>query len=547
MALPPAQPDDLSEARELILALCHERLPKDGQARLEALMIQRPDVRLLYLEMIRVHAILQLRAGSFSMLRLENADIISEADMSDAMILPALTPAEPEPEAEPLPVFAAPEPLPAPEPLRRLRIPGWRTMAWMSVAAAIVLTASIFFMQQEAARPAVAATILKSYDAHFDGTDLDPSPGVAIPTGKAFSLASGYVELKFHGGADVVFQAPAVFTIDSGVAMGLTSGRISATADGPAHGFAVQTPTARVTDLGTAFGVTVEPAGRTEVDVFQGRVEVAQIRAAGDTSPAQSPAILSVGQAAVADNGAVKPSADGAAPQNFVRSLAAPASIDLVDLICGGDGTTGLRSGGINPRTGASGLLKPDFDIPVANSDYHAVPKLQVVDGCFVPNGNIKIDSAGHRFDFGKTTATSFFQIRAGGHIPWAKTGLRFTANLGGVDYAQPGHGFFLLHPNAGITFDLAALRKLHPGLKISDLRSIVGNPCPSPEYNSVSRVRVLVNGTVRFDRQISRKDGPLDMNVPLNDADQFLTMVATDDGVSPRYDWIIIADPRFE
>lgn len=546
MTLPPAQPDELPEARELILALCHEQLTEDGQARLEALMFERPNVRRLYLEMIRVHAILRLRAGSFAMLRLENADTVTEADMSDAMILPALTPAESEPEATPLPIFVAPEPLPGPEPLPRLWLSGWRTIGWMAAAAAIVLTVSVFFMR-EGARPSVAATILKSYDAHFEGAGLDASPGVALPTGKALSVASGYVELKFDGGADVVVEAPATFTINSRVAMGLTSGRVSATADGAAHGFVVQTPVARATDLGTAFGVAVDPAGQTEVDVFQGRVEIAQVHASTDTAT-QSPTILSVGQAAVVANGAIKQSAKGAAPQNFVRSLAAPASIDLVDLICGGDGTTGLRSGGIDPRTGASGQLQPDFDIHVAGSDYHAVPSLPVVDGCFVPNGNDRIDSVGNRFEFGKTTAKSFYQICAGGHIPWVKTSLGFTATLGGVDYAQPRHAFFLLHPNAGITFDLTALRKLHPGLKISDFRSIIGNPCPSQEYDSVSRVRVLVNGTARFDRgNITRKDGPLNLDVPLNDSDRFVTIVATDDGVSPRYDWIIIADPRFE
>ena len=228
------------------------------------------------------------------------------------------------------------------------------------------------------------------------------------------------------------------------------------------------------------------PAGTTEVDVFQGQVQVAELHAGGDTSLSAIPATLSAGQAAFVANGAIRPSSAGATPQAFVRSLSAPKSIDVVDLICGGDGTTGLRSGAIDQRTGESGPLRPAFGIDVSFPDYHPVPKLPVVDGCFVPNGNIKIDSDGHSFDFGTTSGTSFYQIRAGGTFPWprpAKLHETFTSILGGVDYSQPGHGFFLLHPNAGITFDLAA-SQAHPGFKLDKFRSIVGNTHPSEFAN---------------------------------------------------------------
>jgi hypothetical protein len=330
--------------------------------------------------------------------------------------------------------------------------------------------------------------------------------------------------------------------------MSLTRGRISAVAAGAAHGFVVQTPNARVTDLGTEFGVGVTLAGATEVDVFQGQVQVAQVSAGGNTSPAATATTLSAGQAAFVANGAIRPSADGAMPQAFVRSLSAPRSIDVVDLICGGDGTTGLRSGAIDQRTGNSGRLEPVFAIDTSNPDYHPVPNLPIVDGCFVPNGNITIDSDAHTFNFGTTSGTSFYQIRAGGSIPWERKGETFTAVLGGVDYSQSGHGFFLLHPNAGITFDLAALRRLHPGLKLGDFRSVVGNTCTSPFANEPARILVLVDGRERFSLpQLWRKQKPIDIDVPLHDSERFLTVVTTDNGISPRYAWIIFGDPRVE
>jgi hypothetical protein len=392
------------------------------------------------------------------------------------------------------------------------------------------------------------ATIVASAEAHFDIGSLESSPGTAVAMGKTLNLAAGSVELKLDGGADVIIEGPATFSVTSPVAMNLTSGRISAIAAGRAHGFVVQTPNATVTDLGTQFGVAVDSAGATEVDVFQGQVQVAQARSNGDQQPAAPPTILSTGQAAMVVNGLVKPSGLGAAPQAFVRSLSRPPTIDVVDLICGGDGTSSLRSGAIDQRTGDSGLLQPAFAIDVATPQYHPVPRLPVIDGCFVPNGTIPVDSAGHRFDFGTTSGTCFYQIRAGGKFPWAHRGEKFTAVLGDIDYSQAGHGFFLLHPNAGITFDLRTLRRLHPGMTLTHFRSVVGNTCTSPLATEPAHVSVLVDGRTRFDQpKLWRKQKPVDIDVPLHDSDRFLTLVATDNGISPRYTWIIFGDPWIE
>jgi len=543
-----AESDELAEARALIVRLLwDESLTPAALARLEALMLRRADVRLLYLEMMRLHAALHQRAGSLAIQpTLETAEVDNDTGMSDMMILPAIRSVEEEPEVvEEPPHTAFPrQPAPAERPRSSL-LPGRRGIALMALAASVILAMSILLVQLATRKP--AATVVASSDAQLD-SGLDASQGAAVATGKTISLVSGCLEVKFGGGADVVIQAPATFSVTSPVAMALASGRISATAAGAAHGFVVDTPNARVTDLGTEFGVGVDSAGTTEVHVFQGQVKVAQLHSANDSASAQNPTILSVGQAVVVAAGIVKPSATGAAPQAFVRTLSPPPSLDVVDLICGGDGTTSLRTGAIDQRTGESGPLQPAFAMDVANPIYHPVPNLPVVDGCFVPNGKIKIDSEGHTFDFGITSGTSFYQIRAGGTFPWPRqrNGEPFTAVLGGVDYSQPGHGFFLLHPNAGITFDLAALRRLHPGFKLDDFRSVVGNTHTFRLANQPPRILVLVDGTPRYDRwKIWPKDGPLEIDVPLTDSDHFLTVATTDNGVSPRYDWIIFGDPN--
>ncbi len=352
--------------------------------------------------------------------------------MNDVMILPALGPGERETiipyirresvaAAEPTPVSAEES---RPQAVAQARRPMFLRRAgltWLAVAATIVVATSVLIVQMTSQTPA-GATVAGSADALFDSGNLDASRGASVATGKRFSLAGGCLELRFGGGADVVIQGPATFSVTSSVAMALTSGRLRATASGAAHGFVVDTPGTRVTDLGTEFGVNVTSAGATEVHVFQGQVSVTENRRADASSPPpQSPTILSAGQAAVVANGSVAVSPGGATPQAFVGSLSTAPSIDVVDLICGGNGTMHLRSGAIDQRTGDSGLLDPVMGASRESPKYHRVPRLPVIDGCFIPRGHTTVDSSGHVFDFGKTSGSSFYQIRAGGTFPWPR------------------------------------------------------------------------------------------------------------------------------
>ncbi|MCH2581528.1 MAG: FecR domain-containing protein, partial [Planctomycetes bacterium] len=87
-------------------------------------------------------------------------------------------------------------------------------------------------------------------------------------------LESGLAKLRFSSGAKVTLEGPAEYEIISNDLTRLVSGRLSAKIPRSAIGFKVDTPTARVLDLGTAFGVDVDDQGATEVAVFEGEVEV---------------------------------------------------------------------------------------------------------------------------------------------------------------------------------------------------------------------------------------------------------------------------------
>ena len=97
--------------------------------------------------------------------------------------------------------------------------------------------------------------------------------GARLSEGK-IRIESGLAKLRFASGAKVTLEGPAEYEIISNDLTRLVSGRLSAKIPKSAIGFKVDTPTARVLDLGTAFGVDVDDQGATEVAVFEGEVEV---------------------------------------------------------------------------------------------------------------------------------------------------------------------------------------------------------------------------------------------------------------------------------
>ena len=89
------------------------------------------------------------------------------------------------------------------------------------------------------------------------------------------TLEEGYARIKLNKGAEVILQAPSTFNLHSANRMFLESGWITAKVPPSALGFTVKTPASSVVDFGTEFGLLAGNAGKTEVHVFDGRVELA--------------------------------------------------------------------------------------------------------------------------------------------------------------------------------------------------------------------------------------------------------------------------------
>ncbi len=117
------------------------------------------------------------------------------------------------------------------------------------------------------------ARLVQVVKARWGAENSDLKKGARLSQGK-IRLESGLAKLRFSSGAKVTLEGPAEYEIVDDDLTRLVSGRLSAKIPRSAIGFKVDTPTARVIDLGTAFGVDVEEDGATEVAVFEGEVEV---------------------------------------------------------------------------------------------------------------------------------------------------------------------------------------------------------------------------------------------------------------------------------
>jgi hypothetical protein len=107
--------------------------------------------------------------------------------------------------------------------------------------------------------------------------------------GDRLALRSGLLQITYNTGAKVILQGPVTYEVESAAGGYLSIGKLTAKLEKksevrgqrsePANEkFAVRTPTAIVTDLGTEFGIEVERDGLCRVQVFQGEVEAAPLR-----------------------------------------------------------------------------------------------------------------------------------------------------------------------------------------------------------------------------------------------------------------------------
>ncbi len=409
--------------------------------------------------------------------------------------------------------------------------------------------------------------------------------GAAVSLGRKYVLAAGLMEITYNSGARVILQGPVTYEVESRNGGFLPVGKLTGTVETTAaKGFAIRTPTAIVTDLGTEFGIEVDANGDTTSHVFRGAIEVLQVGAPGTSEDNRR--VLRASESVRVerrDGRTAVVSADASVSSHFARALPRSGArrvfkvFDLADAVAGGDGFSERRNRGVNATNGRSAeSIMDNYDgtgYPIYASDgrYHTTDDLPFVDGVFIPAGQfgpMKVDSAGHTFDgFSRTLGKTAGNVWAGGAIPVPTQSMPeqvaamlvaaspsmslVPTKMGGVDYSTAGHGLIFLHANKGITFDLDAIRRANPGCRPMRFRATVGNVEPVSEKGLAAGSAdawVLVDGQVRYRRrEINGCSGAFPINYLISPTDRFLTLVASDGGNDMAGDWILFGDPVLE
>jgi len=170
--------------------------------------------------------------------------------------------------------------------------------------------------------PLLVAQLIAAEDAVWSAGAM-PTVDQPVAAGE-YRLAEGTARLLFNDGAQVLIESPAFFTLDSAKQMVLHEGRLVGYCNEQARGFVVRTPHAEFTDLGTEFGVVVDPWNQSELHVFKGLVQ-AQPLTQGD-QPVE-PIVVSANEAVAAS--AVEPIRlldQGADNQRFTATRPIPVS-----------------------------------------------------------------------------------------------------------------------------------------------------------------------------------------------------------------------------
>jgi hypothetical protein len=242
-----------------------------------------------------------------------------------------------------------------------------------------------------------------------------------------------------------------------------------------------------------------------------------------------------------------------------VRQIAtAPKAIDLLDVVAGGDGKGRGRERGIDPTSGRQDRQFFPHDRQ-GNRRYWPVPwhKHKLIDGVFVPDtaaGAVQLDSAGHVFGkFPANTGKGYGSIWARAAVIKPGEGERgqgywvYAMGLG-FQFMPEKRGLLGMHANAGITFDLEAVRRAHPGAVPERFHAVAGLPNELDAFMAVgglADVWVFVDGRLKFRRiGLCPQDGSVEVDVELGPRDRFLTLVSTDGGNGITSDWVVFGDP---
>ena len=446
--------------------------------------------------------------------------------------------------------------------VHRRKVKRQRVISKLNLYTAIVSSAALIFLLLLTwlvpVEGPIVATLTDSIDAVWEGASE-----IAVETefhvGR-IKLTRGFAELMMYDGAVVTLQAPAEIELEGSNRLLLLVGKLSAVVPESAVGFVVRTPSVSIVDYGTEFGVTVDSRGDVETHVFKGEVEM---RLGNDPLVFDVAKRITQGQALQKTvNGNIESARF--VGNKFVRKISSKGNftwdgqnIKLADIIGGGNGFgTGKANFGVDIETGRHAKIISTNQSFYNAGRYKFSPN-PFIDGVFIPDASkrpVRISSTG--LNFVECPDTSGYAVGDILNGAWHNHILDKPAHLLRLDgrtFEKSGEAFFM-HANKGITFDLDAIRRKSPGVRINKFTALAGVSDTVLEIwpeSSRTDFWVLVDGQVKLEHiDVKPDDISFIIDIPLTDQDRFLTIITTDSGSEhggSSRDWALFAQPVLE
>ncbi|MDF1861715.1 MAG: DUF1553 domain-containing protein [Verrucomicrobiales bacterium] len=218
---------------------------------------------------------------------------------------------------------------------------------------------------------------------------------------------------------------------------------------------------------------------------------------------------------------------------------------DLADIVGGGNGLgTGKFRRGIDVRSAA--VQEREFGrLGNVKVNQFKPSKFAFIDGVVIPDGQdgkaeIPVSSTGMTVTgLPSTSGEAWDMIRNG---PVAS---QHSNELSGIDFTKGGHSLIGLHANAGITFDLEAIRKASG---IEEMRFMTLAGYFGKEGAMQADVFVLLDGKKVVElRGLKRADGAEAVDLFLPASARFLTLLSLDGGNGIGHDQVGFGDARLK
>ena len=420
----------------------------------------------------------------------------------------------------------------------RTRSPWFVSFAAMLLIGCILALTVTYLSRNTSNRGVIAATVQ-------DGTGVVWGNPPRVPSSNRIAhntldLRVGIAEILFPSGATVIIEGPTVIELTGPNQARLSQGRASAYVPPQASGFTLASEGLSVTDRGTAFGLSQSAHHQVQLHVFTGAVEA--------RSPStQTPLMMNANNAVRLDRSTGTLVPIPCSPLSFYRELhPRELTLDVVDLVAGGDGRGSGVADGIHPGSGELVSSPPIAEIP-SDGIYHRVKQAPVIDGVFIPRDDQVITSQGHHFTFPPTSGKAYDIIRRGGiKTTYDHPVKQIPAIFDGVNYDTPDHTILGMHANCGFTIDLSAVAHNHPGMFAERFTAHVANFKEELPTSCLADFWVIIDGVmIKHYRDMTPRKSAEQIDVLIPVGSRFLTLVTTDSNRDNHLDCVNMGDPK--